>query len=56
MHFGGYKETFSYAAIKSNDVMDFLGNPNTGANKRTGYYIGLFGYYIKNYLLFNKNI
>ena len=24
-------------------------------NNRVGYYIGLFGYYIKNYFLFNKN-
>ena len=23
-------------------------------NNREGYYIGLFGYYIKNYVLFNK--
>ena len=33
-----------------------LPNCPTGANKRTGYYIGLFGYYIKNYVLFNENI
>ena len=29
-------------------------NCDLGADKRVGYYIGLFGYYIKNYFLFNN--
>ena len=29
-------------------------NKRTVWNNRAGYYIGLFGYYIKNYFLFNK--
>ena len=28
MHSGDNKEASPYTAIKSNDVMDFLGNPN----------------------------
>ena len=33
-----------------------VSNCRIGANKRTAYYIGHFGYYIRNYFLFNKNI
>ena len=33
-----------------------LPNNRVGPNKRVGYYIELFGHYIKNYFLFNKNI
>ena len=33
-----------------------LSNCGVVSNKRTGYYIGLFGHYIRNYILFNKNI
>ena len=29
MHSGDNKEVSPYTAIKSNDVMDFLGNPTT---------------------------
>ena len=29
-----------------------VSNNSGGSNKRGGYYIGLFGYYIKNYILF----
>ena len=28
MHSGGNKDPSPYTAIKSNDIMDFLGNPN----------------------------
>ena len=31
-----------------------LSNKSGGWNKRGGYYIGLFGHYIKNHVLFNK--
>ena len=31
-----------------------LSNKRTVWNNRAGYYIGLFGYYIKNYFLFNN--
>ena len=33
-----------------------LSNYCIGANKHTGYYIGHFGHYIRNYFSFNKNI
>ena len=32
-----------------------LSNKRTVWNNRAGYYIGLFGYFIKNYFLFNKS-
>ena len=31
MHSGDNKEAFPYTAIKSNDIMDFLGNSNINA-------------------------
>ena len=31
-----------------------VSNMSGGGNKRDGYYIGLFGYYIKKYFLLNK--
>ena len=44
------------AKLKQIDLIDYSTVPNCdlGANKRVGYYIGLFGYYIKNYFLFNN--
>ena len=36
------------------NVYSEVSNKRAGWYKRGGYYIGLFGHYIKNHVLFNK--
>ena len=51
LNFQGYNDIeISYSTYST------VPNCDLGANKRVGYYnyIGIFGYYIKNYFLFNN--
>ena len=60
--FGNWSQCFEipiwnpdmYVTIKFLFGYSTVPNCDLGANKRVGYYIGLFGYYIKNYFLFNN--
>ena len=51
--FASFKEQTSPFFSSDYSMLSYCG---VVSNKRTGYYIGLFGHYIRNYILFNKNI